>query len=130
MTIQSAAQAKASQWIKEQRDSAESIQLRQETVTDHNTNDGHLTRSASPYTVRAKLSHYSNAEVIASQREGSNFPIQPEDLRAKLAVKDLGVSVKPAPNDKVVRADASEWTVVRASHDADYAFWTLQLRGP
>ncbi len=130
MTIQSAAQAKASQWIKEQRNTAESIQLRQEVVASHSTNDGTISRSTTSYTVTAKLSSYSLRETIASQREGSNFTIQPEDLRAKFAVKDLGLSVRPAAGDKVVRADGSVWTVVRATHDEDFAFWLLTLRRP
>ena len=129
MTIRSMHQAKASQAVKEQRDIAVSVVHRRSSVL-RSTQDGGTTRTnTNSASFSALFREYTNREVIGAQREGSATTIQPNDVQCRFAVKDIGLSVEILPQDLIVTADAT-FTVVHATRDKNYAWWTLQLRRP
>lgn len=124
-------QAKASQEIKELRDSAETVVLRQYTSIGQSTQDGTMSR---PYTdsspFKAEIKEYTQREIIGANRTGSETLIQPEDCKVKIAAKDIGLSVEIRMNDSIIRDDDSVWTVVDARLDKYEARWFLQIRRP
>jgi hypothetical protein len=124
-------QAKASQYVKEHRDSAEAVVLRRDTAPiARSTDTGAITRTTADIPVNAILDSYSNYEIVASQNADAGTAIQPADVRCKIAAKDLGLTIEPTPQDRVLRADGSLWTVVAAKQDKHFAWWFLQLRRP
>lgn len=124
-------QAKASQEIKEQRDSAEAVSLRRDSAPiERSTLDGTILRSTEDLPVNAKIESYKNYELIASLAAGAQTKILPEDVKCKLAQKDLGLSVTPTINDRILRADGSLWSIVSVASDKHSAWWFLQLRRP
>ena len=124
MSIRSMAQSKASQVIKEHRDSAEAVTLRQST-TQRSTQDGGTTRSNTEYSFNALIEDYRRGEV-----SGSGGAIQPTDARCRCAAKDVGLDVEIKPQDVIVRPSGEVCTVVSATIDLHRSIWVLQLRRP
>ena len=131
MGIQDAERRKASQLVRQHRESAEAVVLRRDSgAIQRSTQDGTLTRATSDTDVSAIVESYKHYEVVASQNADAGTAIQPTDERCKIAVLDLGTSITPTPEDRIVRADGSLHTIVSVSTDKHNAWWILQLRRP
>lgn len=131
MSVRTMAQAKASQKVKEHRDSAEAVVLRRDTgPIVRSTNDGTSSRTTTDTAVNSLAKSYSHYEIVASQNANASTAIQASDVRCEIAVSDLGLDITPTPQDRIVRATGSICTIVSVKTDLHNAWWYLQLRRP
>ncbi len=126
MTIKSAAQRRAQQSIKEDRDSAETISFVRMGEGSYSVEDGRRTLAPlATVSLRARLSPISSREV-----EGSQGLLRADDMRVMLAALDLGLTLEPTTKDRITRADGSTWNVVSVQGDAVRSWWKLVVRKP
>ena len=112
-------------------DVLEPVLFRQDTgAIVQSTDTGAITRTTTDTAVNVVVASYSLREIVESQRDGAQTTIQPEDAKCLIPAQDLGASIVPTPQDRIVRADASVWNVISVQTDPARALWVLQIRKP